>query len=82
MHGQDGTCLLRGFLGVYVHFDRNGNILFGGDRWHRLIVAQMAGLRTMPAQAGVVHEQAVRLWKKKVIDTSLDQIAEITRALR
>ncbi len=56
--------------GVYVHFDRRGNILFSGGGFHRLSVAQIVGLRSIPAQVGVVHEQAIPLWKKTVIRAS------------
>lgn len=57
--------------GVYVHIDRRGDIIFGGGGWHRLIVAQMAGLRSIPAQLGVVHLDAIQLFKKKSVNIQI-----------
>lgn len=57
----------RGFraLGeIYLHVDRNGRILFGGGGCHRLAAAQLARLKWVPAQLGVVHAQSLEEWTK------------------
>jgi hypothetical protein len=49
--------------GIFLHFGRTGAPLFGGGGTHRLAIAKILGLRIVPAQVGVVHEDAVQLWR-------------------
>jgi hypothetical protein len=44
--------------GVYVHFGRHGEPIFGGLGSHRLGMALTLGLRRIPACFGVVHVEA------------------------
>lgn len=56
--------------GVYVHFDRDGNIIFGGGGCHRLAVSKILQLKVIPAQVGVVHEEALGFWRDRVTAAS------------
>lgn len=56
--------------GVYVHIDRKGEIIFGGGGCHRLAIAKILRLEVIPAQLGVVHEDALRFWRSCTITTS------------
>lgn len=47
--------------GIHIHIGREGEPLFAGGGFHRLAIAQLLGLPSIPAQLGVVHEQAVAL---------------------
>ena len=49
--------------GVLVHFDRTGQVLFGGGGMHRLAAARIAGLRSIPAQVGAVHPAGIGTWR-------------------
>ena len=51
---------IREFGGIYIHVGRYGEALFGGRGCHRLAIAQALGLKSVPAQVGVVHLQAVQ----------------------
>ena len=51
---------MREFGGIYIHVGRYGEALFGGSGCHRLAIAQALGLKSVPAQVGVVHLQAVQ----------------------
>jgi hypothetical protein len=53
--------------GVYIHFDRHGRIVSGRGGVHRLAIAKLTGLRSIPAQLGVVHRHAVRVWKDALV---------------
>lgn len=46
--------------GIFVHIDRNGQPLLGGNGNHRLAIAQVLNLTRVPAHLGVVHETAWR----------------------
>lgn len=45
--------------GIHIHISRAGEPLFAGGGFHRLAIARLIGLPRIPAQLGVVHEQAV-----------------------
>lgn len=55
---------LREFGGVYVHLDREARPIFGGKGAHRLAAAQVLGLPQIPAQLGMVHADALTIWKR------------------
>ena len=55
--------------GVYFHIGRNGDVLFGGGGWHRLVVARFTGMESIPAQLGVVHSDAIRIWRRYLHNT-------------
>lgn len=46
--------------GIFVHIDRDGLPLLGGNGNHRLAIAQILNLPKVPAHLGVVHETAWR----------------------
>ncbi len=46
--------------GVCIHIDRNCNPVFGCDGFHRLVIAQILGIKCIPAKIGVVHAEAVK----------------------
>jgi hypothetical protein len=50
--------------GVYIHIDRNSKVLFGGGGFHRLAIAKILKLNTIPTQLGVVHKKAINSWKQ------------------
>ena len=52
--------------GVYIHIDREGNPVFGGGGCHRLALAKILQLDIIPAQLGIVHHEAVDLWRTKM----------------
>ena len=45
--------------GILVHIGPDGAPYFGGKGHHRLALALCAGVKVIPAQIGVVHEQAI-----------------------
>lgn len=50
--------------GILIHIDRNANFIFGGGGCHRLAIAKILQLKVIPAQVGVVHKEALPLWKR------------------
>jgi len=46
--------------GILVHIDRNGTLLFGNQGFHRLAIAQLAGIPEITCIIGAVHPQAVK----------------------
>lgn len=53
--------------GVHVHFNRDGEPVFGAGGCHRLAIAQILKLPYIPAQLGVVHKNAINIWRSKLI---------------
>lgn len=49
--------------GVYVHIGRQNQLIFGGGGIHRLAIAKILRLNSIPAQLGVVHPEALASWK-------------------
>lgn len=45
--------------GILMHVDRNGRPLFGNQGFHRLAIAQLAKLKTIPVLLGAVHPGAI-----------------------
>ena len=54
--------------GVYIHVGRTGDLIFGCAGYHRLAVAKILGLESIPAQLGVVHIEAfnAEVWRRKL----------------
>lgn len=50
--------------GIYVHIGRNNMLIFGGGGVHRLAIAQILNLKSIPAQLGVVHPLSIKTWKQ------------------
>jgi hypothetical protein len=46
--------------GILVHIDRAGRPLFGNQGFHRLAIAQLAGLKEVSVSLGLTHVDAVR----------------------
>ena len=44
--------------GVYIHIDRFGRPIFGGKGCHRFAICKILDIPVIPAQLGLVHEQA------------------------
>lgn len=53
--------------GVYMHIGRDATALFAGGGFHRLAIAKILELESIPAQLGVVHEQAIGVWKERFV---------------
>lgn len=51
--------------GVLVHIGRDGQPIFGHHGCHRLAVSQILGLPTIPAQLGIVHPDALGVWRAR-----------------
>lgn len=51
--------------GVFVHIGRDAEVLFAGGGFHRLAIAKVLGLESIPAQLGVVHQHAIRTWRER-----------------
>lgn len=49
--------------GIRVNIARDGQPIFGGSGYHRLAISRILGLKRIPAQIGVVHPEAIHLWK-------------------
>ncbi len=45
--------------GILVHIDRQGQLLFGNQGFHRLAIAKLAKIETMTVVLGIVHPQAL-----------------------
>lgn len=45
--------------GIHIHISRTGAPLFAGGGFHRLALAKLLQLKTIPVQLGVVHPDAV-----------------------
>lgn len=52
--------------GVHVHFNRFAEPVFGAGGCHRLAIAQILQLPSIPAQLGVVHKQAIAKWREQL----------------
>lgn len=50
--------------GIYVHIGRDNKLIFGGGGFHRLAIAQILNLKSIPAQLGVVHPFSIKTWKQ------------------
>lgn len=59
-----GARAFRELGGVRIHIGREGQALFGGAGQHRLAMAQILGIPRIPAQIGMVHSEALRMWKQ------------------
>lgn len=46
--------------GIYIHIGRDGTPIKAGGGIHRLIISRILGLKKIPVQLGVIHEEAVR----------------------
>jgi len=53
--------------GVYCHIGRNSTVIFAGGGFHRLAIAKILELESMPAQIGVVHKNAINAWQKHLL---------------
>jgi hypothetical protein len=51
--------------GIDLHVGRGGTVIFGGHGCHRLAMAKVLGLRSSPAQVGVVHRNASSDWRRR-----------------
>lgn len=56
--------------GIVVHVGRGGTALWGRDGSHRLAMAMVLKLRTLPAQVGAVHADALDCWRSVQHDLS------------
>lgn len=54
--------------GIYIHIDRNGDLIFSGAGCHRVSIAKILEVKRMPAQLGVVHEMAIKeqVWERHI----------------
>lgn len=52
--------------GIYVSINRCGDVIFGGGGFHRLSIAKILELEYVPAQLGIVHEDALSTWMYSV----------------
>ncbi|WP_026915719.1 hypothetical protein [Christiangramia portivictoriae] len=50
--------------GLLFHIGRDGKPIFGGGGMHRFSMAKILKLRNIPAQIGVIHPDAIEVWKK------------------
>lgn len=48
----------REYDGIYVHIDRNGLPMLAGNGNHRMAIAKLLALPSVPAHLGVIHPQA------------------------
>lgn len=56
--------------GVYVHINRDGEVVFAGGGCHRLAIAKILELDVMPAQLGVLHLDALKHWRSRITTAS------------
>lgn len=49
--------------GIYIHINRDNRTVFGDGGCHRLALAQVLEIPEIPAQLGVVHPNALPVWK-------------------
>jgi hypothetical protein len=49
--------------GIVVHIDRWGQPVFAKEGCHRLAMARALDLRSVPAQVGIVHPDALDTWR-------------------
>ena len=52
--------------GIFVHFDRSGKPIFGGGGWHRLMIAKILEIPSIPIQIGIIHENFARDLGEKI----------------
>ncbi|MCP2043994.1 hypothetical protein [Pontibacter sp. HSC-36F09] len=48
--------------GIFIHIGRKNQTIFGGGGIHRLAIAKVLQLSSIPAQLGVVHSEALPTW--------------------
>jgi hypothetical protein len=60
--------------GVLIHVARDGRPVFGHRGVHRFVMARLLELPTMPAQLGVVHPEALSVWRDRFQGCSCDRI--------
>ena len=49
--------------GIFIHIGRHNQVIFGGGGIHRLAIAKILEINSIPAQLGVLHPEALRTWK-------------------
>ncbi|SIR44073.1 hypothetical protein [Pontibacter lucknowensis] len=49
--------------GIFIHIGRQNQVIFGGGGIHRLAIAKVLQLSSIPAQLGVIHPEALSTWK-------------------
>ena len=52
--------------GIYIHFNRHGNPVFGGGGCHRIAIAKILKLSCIPVQIGAIHPAAIKIWRKQL----------------
>ena len=52
----------RGGGDIYIHIGRENNLIFGGGGCHRLAIAKILKLKSIPALLGIVHLEAIKNW--------------------
>lgn len=50
--------------GILVHIGIGGEVIFGGNGFHRLAIAKILELEQIPACIGLVHKESIPLLKK------------------
>ena len=50
--------------GLLFHIGRDNKPIFGGGGMHRFAMAKILKLEIIPAQIGVIHPHALKIWKK------------------
>jgi hypothetical protein len=71
---------------VTVNVSRDGEILFAGNGFHRLVIAKTAGLKSLPVRVKVVHEQWAKSHRDLRVHPELSYVSKIpfsvTEAIR
>lgn len=49
--------------GIFIHIGRQNQVIFGGGGIHRLAIAKVLQLNSIPGQLGVIHPEALPTWK-------------------
>lgn len=52
--------------GIFIHIDRYGRPIFGLGGAHRLAMARILELDHFPAEVGVVHADALPIWRSRL----------------
>lgn len=51
--------------GILIHVDRSGSPVHGRGGTHRLAIATVLGLPTVPARVGLIHPSALDVWRDR-----------------
>ena len=65
---------------ITIHIGRNGELIFAGRGWHRLSIAKILGLESIPVQVLLRHQSWQQVREEIAATPKHDELSERTRS--